>query len=253
MILMPISDSDFEPSETSVPWKILKDNNIELAFATPTGKQGNADKRILTGKGFGIWKKVLMSDRNTVRYYAQMEQDKKFRNPLKYSDLDPADYTGLLLPGGHASGMKPYLESKELQKVIVRFFEDKKPVGAICHGVLLAARSIDPRTGRSVLYDYKTTSLLKRQEMIAYNLTRLWLKDYYRTYPITVEDEVKTFLADRKNFIRGNSGLFRDSIKNIWHGFSLLDRNYLSSRWPGDVYHFTFEFLKLLKEYNVTS
>jgi len=252
MILMPIPDTDFDPSETSVPWKILKDNNIEIAFATLSGKSGKADYRILTGKGLGIWKKVLMSDKNTVKYYTLMEKDEKFKNPLKYDEIDPADYTGLLLPGGHAIGMKSYLESQSLQNVIVRFFNDQKPIAAICHGVLLAARSINPGTGKSVLYNYRTTSLLKRQEMIAYNLTRLWLKDYYRTYPITVEDEVKTFLADRKNFIRGNSGLFRDSLTNIWHGFSVIDRNYLSSRWPGDVYHFTFEFLKLLNQYKAT-
>jgi protease I len=247
MILMPISDIDFEPSETSVPWRILKDNNIEITFATPSGKQGMADPRLLSGDGLGIWKKILMADRNTIRYYSQMQQDERFRKPIRYEDIDPSEYSAILLPGGHAQGMKPYLESKTLQNVIVDFFNAHKPVGAICHGVLACARSIDPKTGKSVLYSYRTTALLKRLELIAYYLTCLWLKDYYRTYPITVEDEVISFLADRKNFIHGNSGLFRDSMKSQWHGFSLRDRNYLSSRWPGDIYRFTFEFLKIIR------
>jgi protease I len=252
-ILMPISDFEFEPSETSVPWKILKDYNIEITFATPSGKPGRADPRILSGKGFGIWKKVLMSDRNTIEYYAMMERDEKFRNPVKYDDIDPDSYSGILLPGGHAAGMKTYLESRVLQDVIVRFFNARKPIGAICHGVLACARSIDPKTGKSVLYNYKTTALLKRQELIAYYLTCLWMKDYYRTYPVTVEDEVKSFLSIGKNFMKGNSGLFRDSLEDITHGYSVLDRNYLSSRWPGDVYHFTFEYLKLLKQFGLAS
>ncbi len=247
MILMPIPDMDFDPGETSVPWKILQDNGIGLTFATPSGKPGRADTRILSGKGLGIWRKALMADRDTIRCHARMEMDEQFRNPLKYDDIDPAGFIGLLLPGGHAEGMKTYLESGVLQKIVVRFFRERKPVGAICHGVLLAARSIDPETGKSVLYEYRTTALLKRQEMIAYNLTRLWLGDYYRTYPVTVEDEVKSFLSDSTNFIRGNSGFFRDSLETTGHGFSVLDSNYLSARWPGDVYHFANEYVALLK------
>jgi protease I len=246
-ILMPISDTDFEPSETSIPLKILKDNNINVVFATPDGRPGKVDYRIVTGKGLGIWKMVLMANKDTLSCYSLMLRSKEFNNPIKYTDIDPDDYSGILLSGGHAPGMKTYLESKKLQDTIVSFFKENKPVGAICHGVLLAARSINPETGKSVLYDYKTTALLKSQELIAYYLTCLWLKRYYRTYPLTVEDEVKTFLADKKNFIRGNLGLFRDSAESQWHGFTVRDRNYLSSRWPGDVHRFSFDFLQLIR------
>ncbi len=38
MILMPIPDIGFDPSETSIPWKVLKDNNVEITFATPSGQ-----------------------------------------------------------------------------------------------------------------------------------------------------------------------------------------------------------------------
>jgi len=247
MILMPIPDFDFDPTETSVPWKILKDNGVETAFATPSGNPGKADPRMLTGKGLGIWKKALMAGDDALQYYSLMIQDSRFKMPVKYEDIRPSDYSGIILPGGHAPGMKTYLESKKLQSIIVAFFDANKPVGAICHGVLLAARSIDPKTGKSVLYDYKTTALLKIQELFGYYLTRLWLGAYYRTYPITVEDEVTSHLSDRKNFFSGNSGLIRDSIDNTKHGFTVLDRNYLSARWPGDAFSFSFEFLNLMR------
>ncbi len=247
MILMPIPDFDFDPSETAIPWKILKENKREIVFATPSGKSGKADHRMLTGKGLGIWKNVLMAGKDALNYYSMMLQDTRFNNPIKFNDINPSDYSGLILPGGHAPGMKSYLESEILQSIIVSFFKETKPVGAICHGVLLAARSIDPETGKSVLYNYKTTSLLKTQELAAYFLTALWLKKYYRTYPLTVEEEVKSFLIDKKNFLKGNAGLMRDTMKNTKHSFSVLDKNYLSSRWPGDAHHFSFEFLKLLK------
>jgi putative intracellular protease/amidase len=194
MILMPIPDIDFDPSETSIPWKVLKDNKVDITFATPSERPGKADFRMLTGDGLGIWKKLLMANHDAINYYSLMKKDKKFNNPVKYDDINPADYSGIMLLGGHAPGMKTYLESKKLQDIIVKFFEEKKPVGAICHGVLLVARSINQKTKKSVIYNYKTTSLLKSQELMAYYLTCTWLGKYYRTYPITVEAEVKSYL-----------------------------------------------------------
>jgi protease I len=94
------------------------------------------------------------------------------------------------IAGGHAPGMRVYLGTGVLQSAVADFFAQKKPVGAICHGVLLAARSsIHP--GKSVLYGKKTTALTKQMELIAWRLTRLYLDDYYRTYQTTVEDEVR--------------------------------------------------------------
>ena len=129
-----------------------------------------------------------------------------------------------------------------------------KPVGAICHGLVLAARSIDPKTNKSVIYDYRVTSLLKSQEMSAFNLTRFWLKDYYLTYPgLTVEDEVKSVLSDASNFNTGKLPLGRDSLKNLNRGFSVIDRNFVSVRWPGDAYNFTIAFLEVLKSKSHTA
>jgi protease I len=246
MILMPIPENDFDPSETSIPWRILKENQIEIEFATPNGSPGNADPKMLTGETLGILKPALMAGKDARSDYAEMIQDPKFQNPIRYDQISSGSYKGILLPGGHAKGMRPYLESKILQDTIVHFFDQNKPVGAICHGVLLVARSIDPKSKKSVLYDFQTTSLLKAQELFAYNLTRLWLSDYYLTYDITVEEEVKSFLKDKGQFQKGNSGLFRDSSNNTKPAFVVKDRNYLSARWPGDAHLFAYEFLKML-------
>jgi len=90
------------------------------------------------------------------------------------------------LPGGHrARGMRDYLESEILQRHVTGFFEANKPVAAICHGVLLAARSISKRTGRSVLHGYRTTALTWAFENSAWSvarITRFWDPNYYRTY-----------------------------------------------------------------------
>ncbi len=246
-ILMPLPSYGFDPSETAIPWKIISEKGFEIVFVTPDGKKTETDNIMLTGKKLGIWKSILRAGKDAVNAYSEMEKHKSFCEPLKYSDVQEEDFDALILPGGHDKGVKEYLESKILQSLVVDFFISKKPIGAICHGVVLASRSIDPNTNKSVIHNYKTTALLKSQELLAYNMTRFRLKDYYLTYPeITVEDEVKSVLSDPDNFLKGPTPLLRDSFNNLKRGFVVKDRNYISSRWPGDAYSFSLEFLKQL-------
>ena len=220
---------------------------MRVVFATPNGKIATPDMIMLNGKGLGIWTKILKVNKEAVEAHNKMANSAEFKKPISYSDLKEENFDAILLPGGHAKTMKEYLESKKLQKLIVTFFTKKKPVGAICHGVVLAARSIDPLTNKSVLFNYKTTSLLKDQEILAYNMTRLWMGDYYLTYPEkTVEDEVKAALTNKGNFLKGPKPIFRDSIKKLSRGFVVQNRNYISARWPGDAHLFSLKFLELI-------
>lgn len=248
-ILIPVPAYGFDPTEAAIPWKVLSENQFEIYFASPEGKKAAADSLMLKGERLGIWKPALKARNDAVEAYLQMEKSESFSHPLSWNELKAENFDALLLPGGHDKGVKEYLESKILQKLVADFFIAEKPVAAICHGLVLAARSINPSTGKSVLYSYKTTSLLKSQEKLAYNLTRLWLKDYYLTYPeITVEDEVKSVLKDPANFLHGPKPLFRDSPENLDRGFFVRDRNFISARWPGDAYSFAFGFVKMLNE-----
>lgn len=246
-ILVPLAAYGFDPSETSIPWKLLSKHGHEVVFATPEGKIAAADTRMVYGTGLGILKKLLKAREDAVDAYHEMEQSPAFMYPIKYSAIREKDFDALLLPGGHDKGVKEYLESSVLKQTVVDFFNAKKTVAAICHGVVLAARSIDPVTKKSAIHQYKTTALLRAQELTAYNMTRFWLKDYYLTYPKhTVQDEVTAALADKHNFIPGPKPLFRDRINNTERGFAVRDRNYLSARWPGDAYRFSLELLKML-------
>jgi protease I len=247
-ILIPLPPYGFDPTEVAIPWNLLSQAGFEVVFATPTGNQVSPDMRMLNGTNLGIWKSVLRARNDAVDACVEMQSSAEFWNPLRYSDVHAQSFDALLLPGGHDKGVKEYLESEVLQSSVVDFFAAQKPVAAICHGVVLAARSINPQSGKSVLHDYKTTSLLRSQELLAYNLTRLWLSDYYLTYPeITVEDEVKSILSSQDNFMKGPSPLLRDSPNKLTRGFIVRDRNYLSARWPGDAYSFSNEFINMVK------
>jgi protease I len=248
ILLMPLPSQDFDPTETGVPWRVLSERGHRVIFATPDGKTGKADPKMVTGEGLGIFAPLLKADANGRRAYETMTHDPAFRHPITYDQVRVSDYDALLLPGGHAKGMRPYLESEKLQAAVVTFFERQKPVAAICHGVLLAARSHS--AGKSVLHGRKTTGLTRRMELSAWALTCLYLGDYYRTYARTVEDEVKGDLAHPDDFIAGPTSLTRDAPDKLERGFTVRDGNYLSARWPGDAHRFATDVATMLERPN---
>lgn len=244
-VLIPIPARDFDPTETAVSWKVLTARGHTVKFATPDGRPGEADDRMLTGRGLGVLAPMLMADANGRGAYAEMTRSPAFLHPGRHAGQSLGEFDGLLLPGGHAPGMKPYLESRELQALVAASFEQGKPVGAICHGVVLAARARNAH-GRSVLHGRRTTALTKQMELTAWALTALWLGRYYRTYPITVQDEVSMALAGRDDFIVGPVSTRRDTPSNLEVAFTVRDGSYLSARWPGDAHRFANEFAAML-------
>lgn len=280
LVLLPARD--FDPSEAAVCWRVLVNAGHAVSFATPDGKPAVADDMMLTGRGLDPWGAIpllrdlpligllMRANRDARKAYAEMIVDSNYVAPLRWDAVDAAGFDGLLLPGGHrARGMRDYLESEILQDLVVRFFEDEKPVAAICHGVLLAARSISKHTGRSVLRGYQTTALTWAFEHSAWSvgrITRFWDPDYYRTYPeqpgqpkgfMSVQQEVTRALAraedfrdvpsDDRHYRRKTSGLVRDTMDDATPAFVVRDRNYVSARWPGDVHTFATTFAGMLK------
>lgn len=250
-VLMPLPASDFDPTETAIPWQALVENKIDVIFTTPDGKSASCDPIMLTGIGLGPWSSLLSAGKLARAAYKNMSETSSFQSPLKWHDVNVKDYQGLILPGGHAKGMRDYLESNCLQSIVRAFFEANKPVGAICHGVLLAARSMLP-SGKSVLYGRKTTALLAMQEYSAWALTALWMGNYYRTYTQTVESEVTSLLASKHDFIKGDWPLYRDNPQQPQRGFAVHDGNYVSARWPGDAHCFSNVFIAVLEKASIS-
>lgn len=56
---------------------------------------------------------------------------------IAVADVDPADYVGLVLPGGRAP---EYLRNNaDVQRIVQAFFARKAPVAATCHGSMILA------------------------------------------------------------------------------------------------------------------
>jgi putative intracellular protease/amidase len=251
MILCILPSLDYDPTESALPWQALRQAGIDVRFATPTGIPAYADLR-LTDVGFSIMSPVFMTKPTELAVYRQMTRDPHFLTPLPYAKVNPDEFDGLLIPGGHAPGVKTMLDSEEAKRIALSFFRAGKPVAAVCHGVLLPARTIDPDTGRSVLHGRKSTGLPAFMELFAWFATAPWLGRYYRTYPQSVATELKAALANRSDYAHGPLLPFRDAADNHRNGFVVEDGNYLSARWPGDCYRFAERFSKLALQYRAT-
>lgn len=280
-VLLALPNRDFDPSEVAISWQVLRAAGHRVRFASGDGQAAVGDPLMLNGAGLDPWGwlpglrrlkllgLLLRARRDAREAYASLLLDAEFRQPLRYEQLQVADFDGLLLPGGHwARGMRAYLEDRTLQAFVGAFFATNKPVAAICHGVLLAARS-PGADGRSALYGRKTTALTWAMEKSAWDLTRFygrfWDPDYYRTYReasgepagyMSVQAEVSRALANPADFLdvpadapqrlRKVSGLHRDSPSDSRPAWVVCDGNYLSARWPGDVHTFARRFSELL-------
>jgi putative intracellular protease/amidase len=242
-VLLPVPDRDVDVTEVAVPWHYLTEAGHQVVFATESGgTTPAADQRLLDGVLFG----QLGAADGPKALYRRLQDDPAFRDTVAWGSVEPGEFDGLVLPGGHAPGMRQYLGSSDLRETVAGFWQLGRPVGAICHGVLVLARTRDRETGRSLLADRRTTCLTKPMERAAYLATAWKLGRYYRTYPAYVEDEVVAALADPSRFSRGPFGLARDTPGSDERGFTVLDGTYLSARWPGDAHTFARRFTDLL-------
>ena len=276
-VLIPIPQRDFDPTEVAVSWEVLTHFGHEVVFATPGADTAAGDELMLTGEGLDPWGwlpglrkvalvgRVLGANADARSAYAHMRSSEEFQCPLSWEAAELENVDGVILPGGHrARGMRVYLESERLQSLVVEAFQRELPVGAICHGVLLAARSVDPRTSRSVLYGRRTTALtweLERTGWRVGRISRFWDPNYYRTYDelpgqppgyMAVQAEVTRALAAPEDFRdvdpsetdarRKLGGRSRDTLEDPRSAFVVQDGSYTSARWPGDAHTFARRF-----------
>jgi putative intracellular protease/amidase len=172
---------DFDPTEIAVPWKLLKewgatipDGIVEVTFTTIDGQPAECDSLVLRGPIFGFFG----ASKEATKAYREMIKSEEFLHPLRWEDTDFDAYDGVWLGGGHAKGVREYLESEVLQSKLANFMpktdassEDPKVLAAICHGPVLLSRTVD-EAGKSVLAGRKTSCLPYHMERDAYYVSQ---------------------------------------------------------------------------------
>ncbi len=245
MVLFLLPENDYDPTECAVPWYLLTQAGWQVTFATPEGKPAYADTRLVT-TGFGPLSPLFMTRKRDLKHYDSMTRDASFLTPLRYDQVDMSQLSGVLIPGGHAKGVKTLLDSRIAQAIVNSAFQARLPIAAVCHGVLLLARTRNPDTGKSWIHGRKLTALPAWMEHFAYQATRWWLGSYYRTYPESVESEVRGSLASASDFRQGLWLPYRDTPQGGGPVNVVVDDNLVTARWPGDCYTFGHAFVSLL-------
>jgi putative intracellular protease/amidase len=234
-ILMPLPDHDFDPTETAIPWKVCKSQGWIVTFSTEYGDVPQADEHKLNGPLPGL----ISAGEKARMAYQQMTEDTFYQHPIPYAEINPDRYNALLLPGGDAPRMRQYLESAVVQSKVLQFWQQGKLIGAICHGILVLARTIDPQTGRSVLYGHKVTALPGSLDRFGYLFDKWMVKHGYIMYPNCVAEEVCLCLESPDDFSSGPGFL---------GPYVVYDGNLITARWYIDAKLFGGRFVGELQK-----
>lgn len=123
------------------------DGHLVAFLATDGVEQVELTKPWQAVQEAGGTPKLISIHGGTIKGFDGMDPADEFDVDLEVRDANPADYTGLVLPGGVANPDKIRMDDDALE-FVRRFFLDGKPVGAICHGpwTLVEAGLVDGRT-----------------------------------------------------------------------------------------------------------
>ena len=163
---------------------------------------------------------------------------------MAWEDVKPDELGGLILPGGHAPGMRQYLGSELLRHKVAEYWALGRPVGAICHGVLVLAR-----TSRS---DHRAQSLVRETDDLP--------PEVHGAIGVPHHGMAAGALLPHLPGVRRRRGAgcaarpvrLRARPARCSPGagpttddgpaFVVEDGNYVSARWPGDAYLFAKRF-----------
>ena len=123
-VLMPIGDAT-EVMDTLYPYFRLPEDGFEVVLAGPEARWYHGVLHEIPPEADIPWDIT----REQPAYHV--------RATVAFRDVEPADYAGLFLSGGRAPEYLRY--NLDLLRITRHFFETRKPVAVVCHGVEIAA------------------------------------------------------------------------------------------------------------------
>lgn len=133
-ILMLVGDYT-EDYETMVPFQALQVLGYEVHAVCPDKNKGDIIR-------------TAIHDFEGDQTYSE-KRGHNFSINADFNDINTKDYVGLFITGGRAP---EYIRlNKRVLEIVREFFNDKKPVAAICHGIQVL-------TAANVIKGYKLTA-----------------------------------------------------------------------------------------------
>jgi len=199
--------------ELAAPYYAFVDAGAEVTLASPAGGRPPLDPT---------------SDEDdaqteaTERFKSDAEAQNRLDSTTQLADIDPADYDAVFFPGGHGP-MWDLATSETAAKLLFHFFDDGKPVGAVCHGPAVFT-SLPPQDARRYLGD-KTLTAFTNTEEAAVGLADV--------VPFSLADELREVAA---GFEHGKN----------WESFVIMDDNLVTGQNPASSAPAAHALLELL-------
>jgi protease I len=136
-VLMPIGDAT-EAMDTLYPFFRIAEDGFKVVVAGPKARKYHMVLHEIPPASAIPWD--ITEERPG--YHIQAE--------IAFKDVNPAEYVGLFISGGRAPEYLRY--DQDLLRITRHFFEAKKPVAVVCHGIeiVTAANVIRGRTVTTV-------------------------------------------------------------------------------------------------------
>ncbi|MCB0466297.1 MAG: type 1 glutamine amidotransferase domain-containing protein [Aequorivita sp.] len=157
--------------EFAAPYYLLKDKGVEITIASPKGGQPPIDPKSAAPDA---------QTPATVRFNGDKETQKILANTLKLETVDQAGFDAVFYPGGHGP-LWDLAEDKNSVALIESFYNNNKPVAAVCHAPAIF-KNTKAANGAPLVKGKKVTGFTNSEEE-AVQLTDV--------VPFLVEDMLK--------------------------------------------------------------
>ncbi|HET8817047.1 MAG TPA: type 1 glutamine amidotransferase domain-containing protein [Pseudidiomarina sp.] len=123
----------FWAEEFAAPYYAFKDAGAEITLASPNGGQPPIDPNS---------QQADAQTNATVRLFEDEAAMDQLATTLKLSEVDAKDFDAVFYPGGHGP-LWDLVDNKESIRLIENFWQQDKPVAAVCHApaVLVNAKA----------------------------------------------------------------------------------------------------------------
>ncbi len=204
--------------EFAAPYYKLTDNAVEITLASPKGGQPPIDP------------KSTLPDFQTpatLRFNNDKETQKKLAKTIKLETVNQANYDAVFYPGGHGP-LWDLAEDKNSIAIIQAFYNNNKPVSAVCHAPAIF-KNTKNTDGTPLVKGKKVTGFTNTEEE-AVKLTNI--------VPFLVEDMLKA-----------NGGIY--SKIGDWQPYAIEDGLLITGQNPASSELVAELLLKQLNNYVV--
>ena len=185
----------------------------------------------------------MMAEPAAVALYREMEASAEFKAPVPYAQIRPETFDAASCRAATTRGCANIWRARRSPRspTSLTAANSSAPSATVrCWPRAPGPAARIPRARASPCSGGSARRASPPPRSAAFQLTRLWLGDYYRTYDEYMAHELVSHLRAPGDYSKGPLPipLGRDSDANPRPGFTDQDGVYISARWPGDAYKF---------------